>query len=97
MRTCWSNAPSVVVRPSLAIEVRSRVPEAGKSAMEWSADLQWRLMTGSHRPNPACQAAPKLPDAASDIFHVGRLRSSRSRPPEVGHQPSIMAGSFLAS
>ena len=44
--TCWSNTPSVGVRPSLASGARDHVPEAGMSAMGWSADLQRRPITG---------------------------------------------------
>lgn len=39
MRTCGLNAPSVGARPTRAREARGHVPEAGMSAMSWSADL----------------------------------------------------------
>ena len=49
-RTCSSNALPVAVRPSQAIEAHGHVPEADRSAMRWSADLQVRLLTGGQRP-----------------------------------------------
>ena len=51
------------LRPSLASEARDHVPEAGMSAMGWSADLQRRPITGGQRPIPARRTSPKLSDA----------------------------------
>lgn len=56
-RTCSSNALPVAVRPSQAIEAHGHVPEADRSAMRWSADLQVRLLTGGQRPVLATRVA----------------------------------------